>query len=547
MTAGRRNRNLWLVETSWGCWIAADLALLVMLAVVAFDVGGVGAVGLVGAARVLPAAVLGPVVVPLTDRVPRHRVLVLSHLFAASTSLALAWAAVNDSVWALVGAVAAGSLAGSLFKAVLRATITQVVRSPTEFVSANSAYAAIEGLGTVTGPLLGGGLLAALDAPTALAALALVYAAGALAAVLVRTAYQVPARVSAGGRWQSVRVISLLAGRDLRRLVCVFMAQCLIRGLLTVFVAALCFEPGGGGEGRVAALFAVLGAGGLIGAWVCSRSPGRRSAARRATVGVALWGAPVAALGIWPHPALAWVALAVIGLGNALEDVYGLAVFDRVLPDHLAARAYALFWSVAAGMVTVGSLLGPVLVSSLRLGPAMLLSGGAVVVLCALVLPGMRHLDSLVGAPPQGLELVRATAELAALPDMAAERLARGLRRRELRDGEVVLRQGDRADGFGIVGEGTLRVIQGAQQVRELVRGDSFGEVGLLLDRPRTASVAAVGPASVLWLDAATFVSAVTGHRDAAAAALAVAHEHLRADDARVGHDGRERDPDGAA
>lgn len=547
MKTGRHNRNLWLVEAGWGCWVAADLALLVMLAVVAFRIGGVGAVGLVGAARVLPGALLGPFVVPVTDRMSRTHLLVLSHAFAAAMSLVLAWAAVRDSALVLVLVVGLGSLAGSIFKAVLRAAIIQVVVSPADLVNANAAYAAIEGLGTVVGPVLGGALVAVLGASAGLGSLTVIYLAGAALSALVRTAYQVPARVTTGAKFPGMQAFRLLAAVRVRWLVGVFLGQCFMRGLLTVFIAAFCLAPGGGGENRVAALFATLGLGGLVGAWLCSRSPGRTSAGRRAAIGVALWGAPIAALGIWPQADVAWVALAVVGLGNAMEDVYGLSVLDRVLPEHLAARAYALFWSVSAGLITLGSLLGPVLVSSFGLGRAMWFSGAALVFCCVLVLPTMKGLDARVGQPPPDLALVRATAQLSALPDMAVERLARSLRRRELYAGEVVLRQGDAPDGFGIVARGTLRVMQGPQTVRELSRGASFGEVGLLMERPRTASVVAVDPAVVLWLDAATFVAAVTGHRDAAAAAMNVAHGHLNADEERISPPHRGRHPDTAA
>lgn len=343
--------------------------------------------------------------------------------------------------------------------------------------------------------------------------------------------------MTTGAKRHGAQAIRLLAGPRVRWLVGLFLGQCFMRGLLTVFITALCLAPGGGGQARVAALFATLGVGGLIGAWLCSRTVGRRSASRRAAIGVALWGAPVAALGLWPHAEVAWVAwvaLGVIGLGNAMEDVYGLSVLDRVLPEHLAARAYATFWSVSAGLITLGSLFGPVLVSSVHLGPAMWLTGGALALGCLLLLPSMRGLDARVGEPPRDLALVRATPQLAALPDMAVERLARSLQRRELYDGEVVLREGDPADGFGIVERGALQVVQGPHIVRELSRGASFGEVGLLMDRPRTAGVIAVGPSVVLWLDAPTFVAAVTGHRDASAAALGIAYGHLSADSARA-------------
>jgi MFS family permease len=535
VVAGRRgNRNLWLVEASWGCWVATDLALLVVLSVVGYAVGGVGAVGLVSAARVLPGAVLGPLVVPVVDRFPRPHMLAASHAFGALTSLLLAWAALGESLWALVAIAAAASLGGSLYKAVLRAAISQVVRSPAELVRANAAYAAIDGLGTVVGPLAAGALLALVDPPLALAGLAVVYAAGVVVSALVRTRYQVARRLSSS-RSQGLQGLGALVGPSLRWLFVLFKGQCLMRGLLTVFVAALCLAPGGGGEGRIAALFATLGAGGLVGAWLVGRAPAQRTAARRAAAGVALWGAPVALLGAVQEPWFAWVALALVGFGNALEDVYGFSVLDRMLPGHLAAAAYAIFWSVAAGMVTAGSLLGPLLVSGLGLGPAMMGTGGALVLLCALVLPAMRRLDHHVGEPPAHFDLVRSVPELSALPLMAAERLARGLRPRTVAAGEVVMAEGDRPTGFAIVEDGALEVRQGGQAVRTLRRGDSFGEVGLLLDRPRTATVVAVEPARVLELDAETFVSAVTGHRDAASAALEVAQEHLRDDAARRG------------
>jgi hypothetical protein len=335
--------------------------------------------------------------------------------------------------------------------------------------------------------------------------------------------------------WQGLRGFRTLTGPSLRRLFSLLMAQCLMRGLLTVFVAALCLAPGGGGEGRVAVLFAALGAGGVVGAWLAGRSAGGTTAARRATVGVALWGAPVAALGAVQRPWLSWVALALVGLGNALEDVYGLSVLDRLMPGHLAARVWAVFWSLAAGMVTLGSLLGPVLVSGLGLGPAMVACGSALVLLCLSAVPAMARLDRAVGGPPVHLDLVRGVPQLSALPLMAAERLARELQQRTLADGEVVMAEGSSAKDFGIVESGVLEVRQGGQRLRELGAGDSFGEVGLLLDRPRTASVVALGPASVLWLDAETFVAAVTGHRDAATSALGVARAHLEDDAARRG------------
>jgi CRP-like cAMP-binding protein len=122
---------------------------------------------------------------------------------------------------------------------------------------------------------------------------------------------------------------------------------------------------------------------------------------------------------------------------------------------------------------------------------------------------------------------------------MALERLASALTTRSLHDGEVVVREGDEPDGFAIVESGSLTVEQRGRTVRQLGPGDAFGEIGLLMARPRTASVVSSGPATILWLDAETFIAAVTGHRHASTAAMVVAGDRLESDRTR-----REPQPD---
>lgn len=513
--------------------MATDLALLVTLSVVAFSLDGVGAVGLVAAARVLPGAVLGPLLATAADRLPRPLLLAGLHVGWAAASLALAWATTAGSLWGVVAVAAAGSLGGSLFKAGLRALMSQVVRTPAELVTANATYAALEGVGTVVGPVLAGLLLSALTPAAALASLSAIFVVGAVASASVRTAFQVPRRTTPLGVRDAGRGFAELLKPQLRGMFSVFMAQSLMRGLLTVFVAALCLTSGGGGEERVAGLFAAMGVGGLVGAAVAARMPRHGGAARRATLAVVLWGLPIAVLGLWPQDQVAWGAMAVVGLGNAIEDVYGFTALDRLLPNHVAARAYAAFWSLAAGLATLGSLAGPPLVTLLGLGPTMAATGAALAGFALLMVRPLSRVDARVATGPAHLALVQAVPEFAPLPAMALERLATAVVPRSFGAGEVVVREGDEADGFGIVASGSLDVQQGGRTVRTLVPGDAFGEIGLLMSRPRTASVVSTGPAQVLWLDAETFIAAVTGHRHASAAGMVVAGDRLASDRSR--------------
>lgn len=77
-------------------------------------------------------------------------------------------------------------------------------------------------------------------------------------------------------------------------------------------------------------------------------------------------------------------------------------------------------------------------------------------------------------------------------------------------DGEVIIRQGDPGDRFYIIAEGSASVLQskdgGAElELCRLQRGNYFGEIALLTDRPRAATVMAVGDCKVVCIDRPSF------------------------------------------
>jgi CRP-like cAMP-binding protein len=95
---------------------------------------------------------------------------------------------------------------------------------------------------------------------------------------------------------------------------------------------------------------------------------------------------------------------------------------------------------------------------------------------------------------------------LAGLPGEVLGRLGERMERRTLAPGERVLGEGEDGDRFYVVLGGLLRASQDDRGGRALLRpGQYFGEVALLMDVPRTASVEAVTPATVASCDRATF------------------------------------------
>jgi len=104
------------------------------------------------------------------------------------------------------------------------------------------------------------------------------------------------------------------------------------------------------------------------------------------------------------------------------------------------------------------------------------------------------------------------------------EALAHALVPSPWRRGDVVVRQGDRGDLFYLVADGELSVSVGRQILR---RGDYFGEIALLRDVPRTATVTASTDVDLYALAKNSFIEAVTSHPAARAEAERVVEERL--------------------
>ena len=529
------NRNLVMLQLSWLAWMTCEWAVLVVLSVLAYDLGGASAVGLVGAARLLPGAIIGPGVASLTDRMRRPLVLALGHGVWCLACAVVALASAAGSLPVIVLAVAAGSVVSALSKSCVRALQSQVVRTPSELVWANSVYSGAEALGTVAGPVVAGLLIAGSSTTAAFWAIAAVYLASGVISAAIRTPFQPPRR---GGRtWvgEAFAGFAVLLGRDLRLFLALATAQCVMRGLVNVFLVVIALDRLGG-EGWAAGLFAAVGVGGVLGAVLAFRSSGR-SAGQRFALALCLWGLPVALMGLVDQPWVPWFAMGLVGIGNALEDIFMFTLTDRLVPDAVAGRVYGAFWSLMAGAVALGSLAGPLLVRWLGLGPAMVVSGLAMTAAPLASLPALRRQDRDFADPTvaQRLQVLERVAMIGALPRLGLERLARRAVPATLEDGEVAVRQGDRPDRYAVVAHGDVAVEQDGREVRVLGPGNGFGEVALLGGQHRTATVVSRGGSEVLRLDGRDFVAAVTGHREADAEVHQTIGRYLDEDAARRG------------
>jgi hypothetical protein len=174
-----------------------------------------------------------------------------------------------------------------------------------------------------------------------------------------------------------------------------------------------------------------------------------------------------------------------------------------------------------------------VLVSALGIRGALVVTG---LLLPALVIPAwpvLRRLDRGAVVPVQRLERLRAIPFLAPLPEATLEQLARAVSEEPMRAGDEIVRQGEPGDRFYVIDSGSVDVLLDGRLTATLGPGDYFGEIALLRDVPRTATVRAREDGVLMALARDAFVPAVSGYSPSLASAEAVVG--LRLGPARAG------------
>ncbi|MFL5980577.1 MAG: MFS transporter [Gaiellaceae bacterium] len=522
-----RNPDLRRLQLAWAFSIVATWAYSVGVVVFAYAEGGAAAVGIVGLLRWVAAGVISPFAALLADRYDRRHVMIASDLLRAAL-IVVAAVSVGAGAGAPVVYVLATlvSVAGTPFRPAEAALTPQLVRTPEELGAANVIASAIESTGIFVGPALGGLLLAA----TSVATTFFVTAAGVLVSALFIARITRRADVTDDGEGDAegireellVGVRAIFGNRSIALLVALFGAQTFVDGLLGVLIAVVALDYLSGSAATVGWLNAASGIGGIAGAAFAGVLVGRGRLAADFGLGVVLFGLPLALLAASNSLGLALVLLAAVGIGNTLADVSGMTLLQRVTPPAVVGRVFGVLESVLLLTVALGAAAAPILVSTLGTRGALVVAG---VLLPALVVPSfaiLRRMDDVADIPTERVDLLRRVTFFASLPEAAIERLARSAETLGVGAGETVVAQGEPGDRFYVVAAGVLGVAVDGKQVGTLREGDSFGEIALLRDVPRTASVRAAADTRLLALDRDDFVTAVTGYAPSLSSAEAV-------------------------
>ena len=527
-----RNENLRRLELAWAASIVGHWAYLVAVSVYAYGAGGEAAVGLILFLRLVPAALIAPFAGLLADRYRRERVLLVTNLLRVVLIGAAAICVFLDAPSAVVYALAvAAAIVTTPVRSAQAALTPSLARSPSELTAANAVASTVESLAMFVGPALAGLLLAVASTATVFALTAGLVAVSTLFVVRIRAPESKRRRELEPSTIVSEALVGFrtVAGEPtLRVLIGLFTAQTFVAGAVQVYLVVAAIELLDLGEAGVGYLTSAMGIGALIGGVLAFSLTGARRLSPAFMLGVVLWGVPLIVLGIWQSVAPALVLFALLGVGNSLVDVAAFTLVQRAVPDEILARVFGVIQMLWLGSIGVGAIVAPVLINWLGLDEALIVTGALLPALVVLLWRKVARIDAAATPPDvEELRILGSVPIFAPLPGMALEHLAGRLVPLRLEPGTVVVREGDPGDRFFIVADGTVEVSEYGRAIAELGAGGYFGEIALIRDVARTATVTTKSETVLYALDRDDFLAAVTNHAPSAEAAEEVVSSRL--------------------
>lgn len=522
------NRELRRVELAFAAFNAAEWGVWIAMLVYAYRHGGATTAGLVALAQLVPAAIVAPFAAGLADRRPPARVLTLGYVLQAAALTATAAALLTGAPPLLAYALAAvAATAVTITRPAQAAVLPALARTPDELTATNAVSGWIESASVLAAPAATGVLLSVSGPGSVFGAMAALVLGGAILTAGV-AGPAAGAQSSGGVLAESLQGFKLLGReRGAGLLVGILSVQYLVIGALDVLFVVLAIsvlDLGGSGAGYLNAAF---GGGGVLGVAATAALVGRPRLVPPLLAGAAVWSIAFVALGARPSTIAAFVLLALAGAGRSVLDVAGRTLLQRLAPGDVLARVFGVLESLSMAGLAVGSILAPALVGLVGARGAVACAGAILPLALLACFARLRAVDAEATAPIVEIALLRSVPLFAPLGAPVLESLARSLRPLEAPAGTAVVRAGDAGDLYYAIADGTVSVSVEGVRVAELGRGEGFGELALLADVPRTATVTATSDVRLYALGKDAFLTAVTGHAASRREADRLVHELL--------------------
>ena len=526
------NRNMLRLFTGEFVSNIGDWLYLVALLVVVYrESSDPFLLGVIGGARIIPYVLLSVPAGIVVDRYDRRLVLIVTDLIRGFAMIGLAANTfLGGPVLLTVALAIFATCFAVFFRPSMGAYLPSLVRSEAELGPANSVYATLSEITFIIGPAVGGLIIAATDLGWAF----VINAVSFLAPVLILwtlppnnpRAIRPDAVADADGAPQAdgaesptttsesaVPVRTIL--RPVAGLAILDVVTGFLWGGLSVALVIFAVDRLGAGEDATGYLWAAIGVGGVFGAVASSSIILRPNLGPVLLLGAVVLSVGFIFLGLVETVPFALIALAVVASGALLAQVVGETVLQRVVPDAIRGRTLGTLQTLSTLTYAAGSFAVPILM--VGIGAQAILTVGGVAIMAAAV-----GTFVLVGPHFQrGAETEAAAAALgrvarlplfAGVPPAALEVAVTRLVPLSVAAGTVVIREGDPADRFYIVESGRFTVDQvdpgtGLQRRLRIMGPDEvFGELGLMHNAPRSATVAAETDGRLLALDGPDFL-----------------------------------------
>jgi len=556
--AAFENPVLRRVGFAYALFGAAEFGVWITLLVFAYGHGGPSASMLMVLIQLVPCIALGPFLGALADRRRPSRVLCLGYGLQALSMGAVAVAIGLGAPAVVVFALAPlTSLSLTMTRPPQAALLPAIVRTPHELTAANVMTGWTDAAAALVGPATVGILIAWRGPGLAIAAMAcLTVVSTFLVAPVVGPAAAissdvVPEDAESGGEADRAgdlmsgfgrALASIRTGASSNLLVAVRNPQIRVLlalhtfyfvligalDLLCVILAVNYLHMGPGGPGF---LNAALGGGALLAGLVTAFLVGRRQLAKTLTVALSIAVVALAMIGAIPRVAPAILLIGIVGLAGTVFDVAGRTLLQRSAPADAIAGSFSILEALMDSGLALGAVLVRVAIAIGGLKAALVAPAVVALLLIAGLWRRIQNIDASATVPQVEIQLLRSISIFAALPAPSLEGVARDLEPLTVSQGTIVIKEGEGGDCYYAVAEGELAISRHGRLLQTVSRGDGFGEIALIRDVPRQATVTAVTDASLYTLDRELFVQAVTGHVTAISAVGTIITGHLGDDD----------------
>jgi MFS family permease len=509
---GRRNLQLLFgaqIVSSFGNWL-----YIVALLVLAYDLtGSATIVAVLTFVRLLPFGLFLPITGILADRWNRKTLMIAANLGRSLCMLGLVLVDSPATLWLAFFLAFIFSSLSSLFMPAIRSVLPSVVGDEDDLVKANSLWTQMDSLSFVLGPFFGSILLLLGQVQTAFLVNGLAFLIASITLLFVR----VPPRTETPRPKEEGWLAENLAGfrflfRQNEGVLAAFTVA--VAGMafmggafwtLLVVMAAQTFGLGSEGTGF---LNAAYGFGGVLAGFAVGLL-----VARLRLHWVFFWSTLVGHIvvvffGLSPAGVFPFVLLALIGLTDVFSEVSGTTVVQTGTPNELLGRVFGAFeWAAISAMLLGSLVIGPFID---LFGPrtATVMFGVIGIILLLGCLPWLRRLESVLGVRV----FIRQVPVLSSLSHGVLDDLASRMQLEKVPDDTVIVRQGEHGDRLYIIKSGEAEVVVKGNREQEvaletLAKMDYFGEIALLRDVPRTATVKARGPVELYSLSRDDFQS----------------------------------------